>query len=98
MINFTVKYVAWVGTTAYAVTRTRTETETLDLHGLNREDAHREVERFINTNWDALAESLKIITGHSQQMRDVVTAVLDRYIVPYRIGGPLGIDDSYILI
>ena len=72
--------------------------ETLNLHGLNHEDAHREVERFVNDNWDAPADSLKIITGHSPKMRKVATVVLDRYDVAYKIGGPLGIDDSYILI
>jgi len=72
--------------------------ETLNLHGLSYEDAHREVERFINDNWDAPEGNLKIITGHSSKMRNVATVVLDRYDVAYKIGGPLGIDKSYILI
>jgi len=72
--------------------------EILDLHGLNYEDAQREVERFVHTNWGAPDNSLKIITGHSQKMRNVATAVLDAYEVPYKIGGQLGIDNSYILI
>jgi len=72
--------------------------KTLDLHRLSYQDAHREIERFVNDNWDAPADSLKIITGHSQKMRKVATVVLHRYDVAYKIGGPLGIDDSYILI
>jgi DNA-nicking Smr family endonuclease len=72
--------------------------KTLDLHGLNYEDAHREVERFINDNWDSTEGSLKIITGHSTKMRNVATVVLDQYDVTYTIGGPLGMDQSYILI
>ena len=72
--------------------------KTLDLHGLTHGDAHREVERFVNDNWDALDGSLKIITGHSQKMRKVAIVVLDRYDVAYTIGGPIGIDQTYLLI
>jgi DNA-nicking Smr family endonuclease len=72
--------------------------KTLDLHGLNHEDAHREVEMFVNDNWDAPEGSLKIITGHSISMRKQVVEVLDRYDLGYSIGGPIGIDQSFILI
>ena len=76
----------------------RDKMETLDLHKLSYQEAHRAVERFVNDNWDAPANSLKVITGHSHQMRKVAIVVLDRYDVAYTIGGPLGIDESYILI
>lgn len=70
----------------------------IDLHGSNYEDAHREVEKFINDNWGTPEGDLKIITGHSEKMRKVATAVLDRYGVAYKIGGSLNIDRSYIII
>jgi len=96
MTDYIVKYAAWDGTIAYAATRI--EMETLDLHRLSYQDAHREVERFVNHNWDAPEGSLTIITGHSKEMRKVAIVVLDRYGVAYTIGGPIGIDESYILI
>jgi len=75
--------------------------KTLDLHKMKHEDAKREVEYFINENWGLGDRSyrLKIITGHSPEMRKIATDMLDRYALTYFIGGPLGLlGDSCITI
>jgi len=71
--------------------------KTLDLHGLRHKDAQRKTEKFVNDNWSTIDGGLKIITGNSSTMKKVVTDVLDQYDLGYTIGGPLGIDGSYIL-
>ena len=63
--------------------------EELDLHGVKHEDVDRLVENFV------LLKSfpLRIITGNSNQMRDIVTEVLDRHNLSYEQFVP-----SHILI
>jgi len=73
----------------------------IDLHGYNYADAEREVDAFLNEHWDknGIPEGeLKIITGHSTGMAKIVMGVLELYELDYRIGGALGMDDSYIII
>ena len=68
----------------------------LDLHRVRHADVERSVELFVNANWGS-GQNLKIITGHSQAMRDLVIEVLNTYKVGHSIGGPLGNDNTYIL-
>lgn len=55
----------------------------IDLHGLRHDDAKHKVINFIEDNWFTLGE-LRIITGHSQRMKDVVIEVLKEYKIPHR--------------
>lgn len=64
---------------------------TLDLHGLRHEDAKRKLELFINDHWGKM---LKIITGHSSTMRDIVFSTAKFYSLDFTCG-PLG---TYIII
>lgn len=71
----------------------------LDLHGMRYEDARRAVDRLANTYWRwEPDDEAKIVTGHSANMRDMVIEILKEYDIDYSVGGPLGIDDSYIKI
>ena len=72
--------------------------KTLDLHGVTHEDAKIKVMRFIDRHY-VQGDQLKIITGHSQEMRDIVILIASKiYHVPYKVGGPLGVDRSFIMI
>jgi hypothetical protein len=51
----------------------------LDLHGIKHEDVDRLVENFILLN----NPPIRIITGNSNQMRDIVVEVLDRHDMEY---------------
>ena len=64
---------------------------TLDLHGLRHEDAKRKLERFINDHW---GKRLKVITGHSSQMRHIVSSTAEFYDLEFTCE-PLG---TYIII
>ena len=71
----------------------------LDLHGMRYEDARRTVDKLANTYWKwGPEDEADIITGHSPTMREMVVEVLEEYSIEYSIGGPLGIDDSFIRI
>ena len=69
----------------------------LDLHGIRHEEARRQTIRFIEKNWGSVAD-LKIITGHSQEMKKVAIDVIDEYSLEYRIGDYFGINSSFITI
>jgi DNA-nicking Smr family endonuclease len=72
--------------------------KTLDLHRMKHEDAYRAVDKFIDRNY-ADDSQLKIITGHSKDMREIVITIVTRlYSLSYKIGGPIGVDDSFIVI
>ena len=51
----------------------------LDLHGIKHEDVDRLVENFVLLN----NPPIRIITGNSNQMRDIVVEVLDRHDMEY---------------
>tara|TARA_Y100001963_G_C6655282_1_gene387737 strand:+ start:112 stop:312 length:201 start_codon:yes stop_codon:yes gene_type:complete len=51
----------------------------IDLHGIKHEDVDRLVENFVLLN-DA---PMRIITGNSNKMRDLVIEVLDRHNIEY---------------
>jgi len=71
----------------------------LDLHGMRYEEARRAVDGLANTYWRwGPEDEAKIITGHSPNMRNMVIGVLKEYDIEYYVGGPLGIDDTYIKI
>jgi len=54
----------------------------LDLHGVRHADVTQKVVRFIEDNWDDVADT-EIVTGHSIKMKGIVTAVLDEYKLAY---------------
>jgi len=64
---------------------------TLDLHGLRHEVAKRKLELFINDHWGKM---LKIITGHSSTMRNIVSSIAKSYDLDFTCE-PLG---TYIII
>ena len=51
----------------------------LDLHGVRHEEVDRLVENFVLLN----EPPIRIITGNSNGMRDIVTEVLDRHDMEY---------------
>ena len=53
----------------------------LDLHGVKHHDVDRKVENFVLLN----KTPLKVITGRSQRMRNLVTDVLERHDFNYEI-------------
>ena len=54
-------------------------TKTLDLHGVKHEDVDRLVENFILLN----EPPLKIITGNSDMMREIVTHLCAKHKISY---------------
>lgn len=50
--------------------------KTIDLHGLRYNEAKQELELFINENW---GKRLKIITGNSEEMKDLVCELIKFY-------------------
>lgn len=69
----------------------------LDLHGIRHEEARRQTIRFIENNWGSTVD-LKVITGHSQKMKQVVIEVIDEYGLEHKVGDYFGIDTAYITI
>lgn len=57
----------------------------LDLHGVRHRDVRDKVIRIVEDNWDADVE-LELITGHSNEMKAIVTDVLNEYELPYNEG------------
>ena len=53
--------------------------KTLDLHGIRHGEVDRLVENFVLLN----EAPIRIITGNSHKMRDIVTEVLDRHNMEY---------------
>ena len=51
----------------------------LDLHGIRHEEVDRLVENFVLLN----EPPIRILTGNSNGMRDIVTEVLDRHDMEY---------------
>jgi hypothetical protein len=50
--------------------------KTLDLHGVKYEEVPRICHGFINTYW---GQELKIITGNSDEMKQIVISVIRQY-------------------
>ena len=48
----------------------------LDLHGIRHSDVSTKCHVFINDNW---GKEMKIITGHSSRMKNLVIEVLNFY-------------------
>ena len=48
----------------------------IDLHGLSHKDAKASLELFINENW---GERIKVITGNSEPMKDIVCSLVHFY-------------------
>lgn len=72
---------------------------TIDLHGVKHEDARRIIDRLSNSYYMGdVKGTIKIITGHSPTMLDLVTGIFDEYMVDYEVGDPLGIDNTFVTI
>ena len=59
----------------------------LDLHGINYDSVLMVCHRFINDNW---GEEMKIITGNSVPMKNIVIRIVKNYGLPHRVGGITG--------
>lgn len=71
--------------------------ETLDLHRKRHADVERSVIGFVEKHFNSGIKG-KIITGHSQSMRELVIKVLDEYKLEYRIGDVFGQNQAVIEI
>jgi len=67
----------------------------LDLHRTRHEDVRQKVIKFIERNWNS-DEELKIITGHSPQMKNLVIKVLNEYQMNYSIGDMANLNTGFI--
>jgi len=56
----------------------------IDLHGLRHEEARNALIRKIEDLWGS-DETLEIITGHSDRMKEIAIKVLDEYKLEARI-------------
>ena len=56
----------------------------LDLHGVEYDNVLMICHRFINDNWGT---EMKIITGNSTALKNIVTRIIRNYDLPHRIGG-----------
>lgn len=65
----------------------------LDLHGYRHREASDQCHLFINENW---GEELKIITGNSTQMKQIVCEILKFYDLNYSLDNPY--DMGYIIV
>ena len=65
--------------------------KTIDLHGSRYKDVKRKLELFINSNWRC---RMKVITGNSESMKDLVCSLLSYYDLEYERGEFLG----YIIV
>ena len=65
----------------------------LDLHGLRHHDATHACHLFINDNW---GDELKIITGNSSRMKNLVCDILIYYNLKYTLDNPY--DMGYIIV
>jgi dsDNA-specific endonuclease/ATPase MutS2 len=72
--------------------------KTLDLHGVRYEDAERAVVHFIEDCWGSGEDEAEIITGHSLRMRGLVLNIAKEYDATCKVGGEIGIDDSFIKV
>lgn len=72
--------------------------KTLDLHRIRHEDVESTVIRFVEGCWGTSEEEAKVITGHSDQMRNLVIKILNEYQATAKIGGELGLDKTYIKV
>jgi hypothetical protein len=67
----------------------------LDLHRTYHEMVKPKVIRFIESGWGT-NEEVKIITGHSKEMKSIVEEVLKEYKLDYKVGDFFGFDKTYI--
>jgi len=65
----------------------------LDLHGVRHNDVEEVCHAFINDNWD---HELKIITGNSSLMKNIVCKILMFYKLKYTLDNPY--DMGYIIV
>ena len=65
----------------------------LDLHGYKHREASDRCHIFINDHW---GEELKIITGNSERMKDLVSEILLFYKLNFSLDNPYGM--GYIIV
>ena len=59
----------------------------LDLHGVKHDSVLTICHKFINDNWGT---EMKIITGNSPALKNMVASVIKLYNLPHRVGGITG--------
>ncbi len=68
-------------------------TQLIDLHGLKHEDVKRELIKKIEKHWDQNCD-IKVVTGHSKQMRAIAMEVIEEY----RLDWEEGLHPAYLRI
>lgn len=62
--------------------------DTLDLHGVRHADVSRKVDMFLTETINSELEYLYIVTGVSNDMKQIVIETIQDYNVEYDIGDP----------
>lgn len=62
---------------------------------MRHEEVSRAVIRFVEDNWNS-GETVRIITGHSPEMKKLVGEVLDEYNLDWQVGDEIGWNTSCI--
>ena len=57
----------------------------LDLHGVRHHEVRNKVIRLVEENWGG-GLGVEIITGNSDEMKSIVSNVLDEYNLDYQVG------------
>ena len=57
----------------------------LDLHGVRHHEVRNKVIRIVEENWGEGME-VEIVTGNSDEMKSIVSNVLDEYNLDYKVG------------
>lgn len=57
----------------------------LDLHGVRHHEVRNKVIRLVEKNWGGDSE-IEIVTGNSDEMKNIVGDILDEYHLKYEIG------------
>ena len=65
----------------------------LDLHGVRYEDVPQRCHKFINANW---GKEMKIITGNSFMMKQIVSNILKFYKLKFTLDNPHNM--GYIIV
>lgn len=68
----------------------------LDLHNTRHHEVQRKVDQFIYENMNSMP--VKIITGYSERMREIVIDTVKDYGYNYKIGDDLGINQGFIKV
>lgn len=69
----------------------------IDLHGMKHESAAVNVERIVNGLWGQEVE-LEIVTGNSEEMKNIVRDALKDYDVEIQDGDYFGVNTGYLKV